>query len=319
MAAVFDPRSLAVPIVQAGMGMVAGHELAAAVSEAGGLGTVAGARTSIAARDSRRAPAHRTGDRRQSAAAVRPTRRVEAAAAADVIVTFWGVPRRLAAGTWIHQCGSVEEGGCRDRPRRGGRRSRPWDHWRARVARADSLRREDSGSACRRHRRRPGCADRARCGRRRGRRRHPLSGQRRKPRPRRIHTALRRRGRNRPHRVVRTGLAQRTPPGHSPTPQPAAGWGTRTGVPAGFGRPTKPSTASLRRCRPQRRTGCSKPNRHGYRSSYPNRRRRTDPRASLTGDPSTQARTSVASPTFARPESRYPCRTSRRLSMRAGA
>src|SRR5256886_2375678 len=30
-------------------------------------------------------------------------------AAADVIVTFWGTPRRLAANTWIHQCGSVEE------------------------------------------------------------------------------------------------------------------------------------------------------------------------------------------------------------------
>ncbi|MBX9640219.1 MAG: nitronate monooxygenase [Mycobacteriaceae bacterium] len=34
---------------------------------------------------------------------------VAAAAAADVIVTFWGVPRRLAATVWIHQCGSVEE------------------------------------------------------------------------------------------------------------------------------------------------------------------------------------------------------------------
>jgi nitronate monooxygenase len=26
-----------------------------------------------------------------------------------VIVTFWGTPRRLAANTWVHQCGSVEE------------------------------------------------------------------------------------------------------------------------------------------------------------------------------------------------------------------
>jgi NAD(P)H-dependent flavin oxidoreductase YrpB (nitropropane dioxygenase family) len=34
---------------------------------------------------------------------------VEAAAAADAIVTFWGTPRRLAATPWIHQCGSVEE------------------------------------------------------------------------------------------------------------------------------------------------------------------------------------------------------------------
>src|SRR5439155_2674499 len=33
----------------------------------------------------------------------------EQAAAADVIVTFWGEPRRLVATTWIHQCGSVAE------------------------------------------------------------------------------------------------------------------------------------------------------------------------------------------------------------------
>jgi nitronate monooxygenase len=33
----------------------------------------------------------------------------EAAAVADVIVTFWGKPRRLAANTWIHQCGPAEE------------------------------------------------------------------------------------------------------------------------------------------------------------------------------------------------------------------
>jgi nitronate monooxygenase len=31
------------------------------------------------------------------------------AADADVIVTFWGKPRRLAGRTWVHQCGSVEE------------------------------------------------------------------------------------------------------------------------------------------------------------------------------------------------------------------
>ncbi len=35
---------------------------------------------------------------------------VEAAADADVIVTFWGEPRRLAGGgTWVHQCGSLQE------------------------------------------------------------------------------------------------------------------------------------------------------------------------------------------------------------------
>ena len=44
----FDLSRLETPIVQAGMGSVARHELAAAVSEAGGLGTIAGARAPIA-------------------------------------------------------------------------------------------------------------------------------------------------------------------------------------------------------------------------------------------------------------------------------
>ena len=46
--AAFDLRSLDVPIVQAGMGGVAWHELAAAVSEAGGLGTIGGVGAPIA-------------------------------------------------------------------------------------------------------------------------------------------------------------------------------------------------------------------------------------------------------------------------------
>lgn len=109
MAGVFDLRSLAVPIVQAGMGSVAGHELAAAVSEAGGLGTIAGARAAIAAEI---AGARQLTGRPIAVNLLLPFVRpgdVEAAAAADVIVTFWGTPRRLAATTWIHQCGSVEE------------------------------------------------------------------------------------------------------------------------------------------------------------------------------------------------------------------
>ena len=91
------------------MGSIAGHELAAAVSEAGGLGTIAGARTHIATEI---AAARRLTGRPIAVNLLLPFVRpgdVEAAAAADVIVTFWGVPRRLAAGTWIHQCGSVEE------------------------------------------------------------------------------------------------------------------------------------------------------------------------------------------------------------------
>lgn len=48
MAAVVDFRRLPAPIGQAGMGAVASHELAVAVSEAGGLGTIGGARAPIA-------------------------------------------------------------------------------------------------------------------------------------------------------------------------------------------------------------------------------------------------------------------------------
>ena len=99
------------PIVQAGMGGgLAGHRLAAAVSEAGGLGTIG-----FLAPD---------GLRRELAAARRLTRRplavnlllpfarrghFAAASEADVVVTFWGVPRRGTPGVWIHQCGSVAE------------------------------------------------------------------------------------------------------------------------------------------------------------------------------------------------------------------
>jgi nitronate monooxygenase len=45
---VLDVRTLERPVVQAGMGGVARHELAAAVSEAGGLGTIAGVSAPIA-------------------------------------------------------------------------------------------------------------------------------------------------------------------------------------------------------------------------------------------------------------------------------
>jgi nitronate monooxygenase len=106
---VFDLRRLNVPVVQAGMGAVAGHELAAAVSEAGGLGTIAGARAAIAAE--LEAARRLTGGPIAVNLLLPFVRRGDAAAAAaaDIIVTFWGLPRRLAATTWIHQCGSVGE------------------------------------------------------------------------------------------------------------------------------------------------------------------------------------------------------------------
>lgn len=104
-----DLRRLPAPIVQAGMGAVARHELAAAVSEAGGLGTIGGARAPIA---EELAAARRLTGRPIAVNLVLPLLRrgdARAAATADVIVTFWGKPRRLATGTWVHQCGSVDE------------------------------------------------------------------------------------------------------------------------------------------------------------------------------------------------------------------
>jgi nitronate monooxygenase len=104
-----DLGRLEVPIVQAGMGAVARHELAAAVSDAGALGTIAGARAAIG----RELAAGRALTGRPIAVNLllpflRPGD-VEAAADADLIVTFWGRPRRVGPGAWAHQCGSVAE------------------------------------------------------------------------------------------------------------------------------------------------------------------------------------------------------------------
>ncbi|HET6831983.1 MAG TPA: nitronate monooxygenase [Solirubrobacterales bacterium] len=99
------------PIVQAGMGGgLDGHELAAAVSAAGGLGTIgildpAHLREEMAA-------ARRLSDGPLAVNLLLPFARrahFEAASEADVLVTFWGRPERRTPGVWIHQCGSVEE------------------------------------------------------------------------------------------------------------------------------------------------------------------------------------------------------------------
>ena len=86
--------ALEVPVVQAGMGSIARHELAAAVSEAGGLGTIAGVRAPIA--DELAKARSLTGKPIAVNLLLPFIRRgdVEAAAAADAIVTFWGEPRR---------------------------------------------------------------------------------------------------------------------------------------------------------------------------------------------------------------------------------
>lgn len=102
---------IAAPVVQAGMGGgLSRHELAAAVSEAGGLGTIAV--NGAAAIGGELAAARKLTGRPLAVNLLLPFARrdwFEAAAGADVVVTFWGTPRRRVPGVWIHQCGSVAE------------------------------------------------------------------------------------------------------------------------------------------------------------------------------------------------------------------
>ncbi len=102
---------LKVPIVQAGMGGgLTSPELAAAVSEAGGLGTLA-----ITPPDQLEADLQRARGLTAGSLAVNLllpfARRAhwEAASSADLVVTYWGRPARRTALPWLHQCGSVEE------------------------------------------------------------------------------------------------------------------------------------------------------------------------------------------------------------------
>jgi len=99
------------PVVQAGMGGgISRHELAAAVSEAGGLGTIA-VNGAAAIRRELAAARALTGKPVAVNVLLPFARRdwFEAAAEADVVVTFWGRPRRRTGGAWLHQCGSVAE------------------------------------------------------------------------------------------------------------------------------------------------------------------------------------------------------------------
>jgi NAD(P)H-dependent flavin oxidoreductase YrpB (nitropropane dioxygenase family) len=99
------------PVVQAGMGGgLSRHELAAAVSEAGGLGTIAVNGAEAIRREL--AAARALTGRPVAVNVLLPFARrdwFEAAAEADVVVTFWGEPRRRTPGAWLHQCGSIEE------------------------------------------------------------------------------------------------------------------------------------------------------------------------------------------------------------------
>lgn len=106
-----DRLGIAAPVVQAGLGGgLSRHELAAAVSEAGGLGTIAVAGPQAIEREL--AAARGLTDRPIAVNLLLPFARrswFEAAAAAGVVVTFWGKPKRRTGGTWIHQCGSAAE------------------------------------------------------------------------------------------------------------------------------------------------------------------------------------------------------------------
>lgn len=91
-------------------GGISRHELAAAVSEAGGLGTIAVAGPAAIEREL--AAARALTDRPIAVNLLLPFARrswFEAAAKADAVVTFWGAPKRRTGGIWIHQCGSVAE------------------------------------------------------------------------------------------------------------------------------------------------------------------------------------------------------------------
>jgi nitronate monooxygenase len=108
---ILELLGLSTPVVQAGMGGgLSRHELAAAVSEAGGLGTIAVNGTT--AIEQELAAARALTERPIAVNLLLPFARrdwFEAAAKADVVVTFWGAPKRRTGGTWFHQCGSVEE------------------------------------------------------------------------------------------------------------------------------------------------------------------------------------------------------------------
>jgi nitronate monooxygenase len=109
MSGFLERLGIELPVVQAGMGGgIARHELAAAVSEARGLGTI-GFTDDL---EGELAAARQLTGRPVAANLLLPfARRAHrrAAAQADLIVTFWGKPRRPGPKPWAHQCGSVEE------------------------------------------------------------------------------------------------------------------------------------------------------------------------------------------------------------------
>lgn len=112
MGAFLESLGVELPIVQAGMGGgLSGHELAAAVSGAGGLGTI-GILDPEPLRQEVTKARERLNGQPVAVNLLLPFARkahFDTASEADIVVTFWGVPERRTEKPWIHQCGSLEE------------------------------------------------------------------------------------------------------------------------------------------------------------------------------------------------------------------
>ena len=112
MSELLERLGVELPVVQAGMGGgVSRAALAAAVSSAGGLGTVgyeAADRMRAEIAEARK----RSSGKPVAANLLLPFTRGEhwdAAGTADVVVTFWGRPVRRTDRPWLHQVGSEQE------------------------------------------------------------------------------------------------------------------------------------------------------------------------------------------------------------------
>ena len=112
MGAFLESLGVELPVVQAGMGGgLSRHELAAAVSEAGGLGTI-GILDPEPLRQEVEKARERLDARPVAVNLLLPFARqahFDVASGADVVVTFWGAPERGTSKPWIHQCGTVDE------------------------------------------------------------------------------------------------------------------------------------------------------------------------------------------------------------------
>jgi NAD(P)H-dependent flavin oxidoreductase YrpB (nitropropane dioxygenase family) len=109
--ALLERLGVELPVVQAGMGGgIAPGELAAAVSEAGGLGTLGTVPAPLLAKDLETARGLTTKPIAVNILLnLARAKHWELARRADAVVTFWGAPRRRTEGVWLHQVGSVGE------------------------------------------------------------------------------------------------------------------------------------------------------------------------------------------------------------------